>query len=233
VVGVVPYHPPPITYHLLSVPSVALLGATGLVGSHCLSLLARDQSFERVVVIARRKFAEALAPRLEAHIVDFAHLADHPELFAVDHVICALGTTIKAVGGSQQRFREVDFDIPLTAARLAERQGVRHFLLVSALGANAKSRVFYSRVKGELEDALRPLSFRALTILRPSLLLGDRASPRFGEEVAKRLGWMAPGKYRPVSARDVASVLVQCAKRDEPGMHILESDEIREMAVSG
>jgi uncharacterized protein YbjT (DUF2867 family) len=229
---VIPYHLPPITYHLLSVPSVALLGATGLVGSHCLDLLARDPFFERVVVIARRKFAEAMAPRLEAHIVDFPRLADRPELFAVDYVICALGTTIKAVGGSQERFREVDFDIPLTAARLAERQGVRHFLLVSALGANAESRVFYSRVKGELEDTLRPLAFRALTILRPSLLVGDRAEPRFGEEVAKRLGWMVPGRYRPVLARDVATVLVQCAKRDQPGMHILESDEIREMAAS-
>ena len=228
----VPYHPPPITYHLLPVPSVALLGATGLVGSHCLTLLARDPAFGRVVVLARRKFAEAMAPRLEAHIVDFPRLADRPELFAVDQVICALGTTIRAVGGSRQRFREVDFDIPLTAARLAERQGVRHFLLVSALGASAESRVFYSRVKGELEDALRPIAFRALTILRPSLLLGDRATPRLGEEVAKRLGWMVPGRYRPVHARDVAKVLVQCAKRDEPGMHIIESDEIRELALS-
>jgi uncharacterized protein YbjT (DUF2867 family) len=214
------------------VPSVALLGATGLVGSHCLDLLARDPSFERVVVIARRKFAEAMAPRIEAHIVDFARLADRPELFGVDAVICALGTTIKTVGGSRERFREVDYEIPFAAAKLAERQEARHFLLVSALGADSRSRVFYSRVKGELEDALRPLAFRALTILRPSLLLGDRAEPRFGEEVAKRLGWMVPGRYRPVQARDVAKVLVLHARRDEPGMHILESDEIREMARS-
>lgn len=210
-----------------------MLGGTGLVGSHCLDLLALDHSFERIVVIVRRRFAEAMAPRMEAHIVDFARLADRPDLFAVDQVICALGTTIRDVGGSRQRFRDVDFGIPLTAARLAVRQGVRHFLLVSALGANAESRIFYNRVKGELEDALRPLGFRALTILRPSLLLGDRAQPRFGEEVAKRMGWIMPGRYRPVSARDVAAALVRCARRDEPGMHILESDEIREMAASG
>ena len=210
-------------------PSIALLGATGLVGRHCLDLLASDHAFERIVVIARRKFAEAMAPRVEAHIVDFARLADRPELFGVDQVICALGTTIKAVGGSKERFREVDFDIPYTAAKLAERQSVRHFLLVSSLGADATSRIFYSRVKGELEDALRPLGFRALTILRPSMLLGERQELRLGEEIGKRLGWVLPGKYRPVHARDVARVLVMCAKRDEPGMHILESDEIREM----
>lgn len=211
-------------------PSVALLGATGLIGRHCLDLLASDHAFGRIVVIARRKFAEAMAPRVEGHIVDFARLADRPELFDVDQVICALGTTIKAVGGSKERFREVDFDIPYTAAKLAERKSVRHFLLVSSLGANASSRIFYSRVKGELEDALRPLAFRALTILRPSMLIGERQELRLGEEIGKRLGWMLPGRYRPVHARDVAKVLVMCAKGDEPGMHVLESDDIREMA---
>src|SRR5438093_2091850 len=109
-------------------PSVALLGATGLVGGHCLDLLASDKAFERSVVIARRRFAEAMAPRVEAHIVDVEHLDEHPDLLAVDQVICALGTTIKAVGGSQERFRAVDFGIPLTAAKVARRQGVRHFL---------------------------------------------------------------------------------------------------------
>lgn len=211
-------------------PSVVLLGATGLVGKHCLDLLASDRAFERVVVIARRKFAEAMAPRVEAHIVDFEHLAERPELFGVDAVICALGTTLKAVGGSQEKFRQVDYDFPLTAARLAAKQEVRHFLLVSAIGADPASRFFYNRVKGELEDALRLLPFRSVTIVRPSLLLGDRAEFRLGEQVAKRLGWVLPGKMRPIEARDVAKVLVLSAKKDEPGMHIIESDDIRALA---
>lgn len=211
-------------------PSVALLGATGLVGKHCLDFLASDRAFERVVVVARRKFAEAMAPRVEAHIVDFEHLDERPELFGVDAVICALGTTIKAVGGSEEKFRQVDYDFPLAAAKLAARQEARHFLLVSALGADATSRLFYNRVKGELEDALRPLPFRAITIVRPSLLLGDRNEFRLGEEVAKRFGWVLPGNLRPIEARDVAKVLVDCVKRDEPGMHIIESEEIRELA---
>lgn len=196
-------------------------------------MLASDPAFSRVVVLARRKFAEATAPRVEAHIVNFEHLSDRPDLFRVDQVISAIGTTIKAVGGSRDKFRAVDFEIPLTAAKLARAQGARHFLLVSSLGADASSRIFYSRVKGELEDALRPMGFRSLTILRPSLLLGERAEFRLGEEVAKRFAWVVPGKYRPVDARDVAKVLVLSAKRDEAGMHIIESDDIREMAETG
>ena len=211
-----------------TVPSVALLGATGLVGGYTLDLLTRDAYFERIVVLARRKFAEATAPRVEAHVVDFEHLADRPDLLGVDQVICALGTTIKAVGGSKARFRQVDYDIPLTAATIAARKGARHFLLVSALGASAESRIFYSRVKGELEDALRTVPYRSLTILRPSLLLGDRDEFRLGEVVAKRLAFLVPGKYRPVHARDVAAALVRAARADTPGMHIVESDDIED-----
>lgn len=207
-------------------PSIALLGATGLVGRHTLDLLAADPSFSRVVVLARRKFAEAMAPRVEAHIVEFERLHERPDLLGVDQVICALGTTIKAVGGSKEQFRAVDYGIPLAAAKIAQQQGARHFLLVSALGASAESRVFYSRVKGELEDALRTLPFRSVTILRPSLLLGDRSEFRLGEEVAKRFAFLVPGKYRPIHARDVAAALVRSAREDVPGLHILESDEI-------
>lgn len=207
-------------------PSVALLGATGLVGRHVLDFLASDPHFSRVVVLARRKFAEAMAPRVEGHLVDLEKLEERPDLLGVDQVICALGTTIKAVGGSQERFRDVDLGIPLTAARIARQQGARHFLLVSAIGANAGSRVFYSRVKGELEDALRTLGFRSVTIVRPSLLLGARAEFRLGEAVAKRFAFLVPGRYRPVEARDVAARLVRAAKEDVPGLHILESDEI-------
>jgi uncharacterized protein YbjT (DUF2867 family) len=210
------------------VPSVALLGGTGLVGGQVLDLLTRDPFFERIVVLARRKFAEATAPRVEAHVVEFERLVDRPDLLGVDQVICALGTTIKAVGGSKARFRQVDLDIPLAAATIAARKGAHHFLLVSALGASADSRIFYSRVKGELEDALRTLPYRSLTIVRPSLLLGDRREFRMGEEVAKRFGFLVPARYRPVQAKDVAAVLVRAARADIPGMHIIESGDIED-----
>jgi uncharacterized protein YbjT (DUF2867 family) len=210
------------------VPSVALLGATGLVGRYVLDLLTRDHAFERIVVLTRRRFAEATAPRVEAHTVDFARLAERPDLLGVDQVICALGTTIKAVGGSKEKFREVDYGIPLLAATLAAKQGAHHFLLVSSIGADAHSRIFYTRVKGELEDALRSLPFRSLTILRPSVLLGSRGEFRLGEEIAKRFGWIVPGKYRPVDARDVAAALVRAARDDVPGMRIIESAQLGE-----
>ena len=206
-------------------PSVALLGATGLVGRNCLELLADDRAFERVVVVTRRRFGEATAPRVEGHLVDFHELEAHADIFAVDQVICALGTTIKTAG-SKQGFRAVDYDIPMTAARMALRKGARHFLLVSSIGADASSRFFYLRVKGELEDAMRTLGFRSVTIVRPSVLLGDRGEFRFGEEVAKRFGSLVPGKWKPVQARDVALALVRSAKEDLPGMQILESSDI-------
>ena len=206
-------------------PSVALLGATGLVGRNCLELLADDRAFERIVVVTRRRFGEATAPRVEGHLIDFDQLEAHPDVFAVDQVICALGTTIKTAG-SRERFRAVDYGIPLAAARMALRKGARHFLLVSSIGADADSRFFYLRVKGELEDALRTLGFRSVTIVRPSVLLGDRGEFRLGEEVAKRFGSLVPGRWRPVEARDVARALVRSAKDDVPGLHIIESSEI-------
>ena len=101
---------------------------------------------------------------------------------------------------------------------------------MSAVGADANSRFFYLRVKGEVEDALRSMGFRSVTIVRPSVLLGDREEFRLGEQIAKRLGFLAPGKWRPVHARDVAKALVRSAKEDVPGLHIIESDEIVEYA---
>lgn len=203
-----------------------LVGATGLVGRECLRLLLADPAFARVVVVARRPLEIASPPpKLESHVVDFERLADHAALLTADAAICALGTTIKQAG-SQERFRRVDFDYPLATARIALAGGARHFLLVSALGANAQSRVFYNRVKGELEAAILALGFPAVTIVRPSLLVGERQQRRLGEVLAAPLLRFAPAKYRPVRARDVARVLVEEAKREERGVRVIESGEI-------
>ena len=102
---------------------------------------------------------------------------------------------------------------------------------MSAVGASATSRVFYNRVKGELEDALRTLPYNSITIARPSLLIGDREEHRLGEELGKRLGWLAPGRYRPVAASAVALALVLAAREDRPGMQIIESEDIRRLAA--
>lgn len=163
----------------------------------------------------------------ESHVVDFDDLAAHAALFRVDQILCALGTTIRQAG-SQDRFRVVDYQYPLEAARLGLAQGATHFLLVSAIGADARSRVFYTRVKGELESAVLALPYHSVTIARPSLLLGRRAEFRMGELIAKRLAFMVPAKYKPVEAHAVAAALVRAAKADALGRRIIESKEIRE-----
>lgn len=211
---------------------ILLAGATGLVGSLCLRRLLADPAFDRVVVLTRRPLdAQFGHSKLEQHVVDFARLEKARALFKVDKVMCTLGTTIKQAG-SRERFREVDYHYPLQLGRLGLEQGARHFLLVSALGANANSGVFYNLVKGEVEVQLRALAYPRLTIVRPSLLLGERHEFRLGEEVGKRLAFLMPGKYRPVQADDVAKVLVEAARQDAPGVEVIESDEIRRRAES-
>ncbi|MCU0803941.1 MAG: NAD(P)H-binding protein [Burkholderiales bacterium] len=211
--------------------SVTLAGATGLVGGEALRLLLADPAFSRVAAIVRRPLEGAIAGerKLEQRVVDFERLEQRPPPLDVDTIVCALGTTIKAAG-SQEAFRRVDYDYPLALARLGLAAGAKQFVLVSALGASAKSPVFYNRVKGELEDAVRSLGYASVVIVRPSLLLGARREFRLGEEIAKRFGFLAPGKYRPVAARDVANALVTAARDPQPGVRIIESDEIRALA---
>ena len=210
--------------------AVLLVGATGLVGRECLRLLLSDHAVARIEVVARRALSpDVRSPKLSTHIIDFDHLNEYDELFTVDAIICALGTTIRQAG-SRTRLRTIDLEYPLDFARLGRRRGCSHFLVVSSLGANPKSRIFYNRVKGELEDGLRELDYPCLTIVRPSLLLGPRAEQRLGEEVAKRvskwLGPLVPRPFKPVEAHAVAIALVRAAKNPCSGVRIIESSEL-------
>jgi uncharacterized protein YbjT (DUF2867 family) len=189
---------------------VALAGASGLVGREILRGLVADPSVSAIHVLGRR--ALETTPKVVSHVVDFRSL---PELPHVDEVYLALGTTIK-VAGSQQAFRAVDLDANLAVARAAISAGARRAGLVSAMGASAKSGIFYSRTKGELEDALAALAFEGLVIARPSMLAGDRANlgqrVRPGEgyalTVSRLLGPLIPKNYRSVAAADVANALL-------------------------
>lgn len=213
--------------------SVLIAGATGLVGSECLRLVSDDPTFGRIVVLTRRPLparAHERSTKIEEHVIDFDRLATYAQLLRVDQIICALGTTIKKAG-SREQFRQVDLGYPLEIARMGVEQGARHFLLVSATGANARSRIFYNRVKGELEDAVRALPYRSITICRPSLLAGERKEFRLGEEIAMRLAFLIPSKYKPVAASDVAAALVEMAKQDAPGRRVIESSEIPSIAA--
>jgi uncharacterized protein YbjT (DUF2867 family) len=210
--------------------SVLLAGATGLVGRECLRQLIADPGVERLVVLTRRALPAAIVPergasKLEAYEIDFAKLDRHVSLLEVDQIFCALGTTLKQAG-SRERFREIDFGIPLALALLGLQQGVKHFLLVSSTGASAKARAFYSRVKGVLEDAVRALAYRSITIVRPSLLLGAREEFRMLEHVSKWSSIFWPRKYKPVAASKVAGALVRAAERDAQGVRIIESEAL-------
>jgi uncharacterized protein YbjT (DUF2867 family) len=205
--------------------SVAILGATGLVGAECVRQFAESPRFARVIALARRPLAN-ISSRFETRVIDFERLEEAHEHFRVSHIVCALGTTIKKAG-TQERFRRVDHDYPLAAARLGLREGAKHFLLVSALGASARSRVFYSRVKGEVEDAIRALPYHSVTIVRPSLLLGERGEFRLGESIGKLFAAITPRKYKPVQASAVAATLLRAAGEDQAGVRIIESKEIR------
>lgn len=205
---------------------VLLAGATGLVGGEVLSQLLADSSVTEVIALVRRSLDRAAGARLRIAMEDFDHLEADPDLFRVDQIFCALGTTIKKAG-SQDAFRRVDFEYPLRIAELGIAGGARHFLLVSSLGASATSRVFYNRVKGELEDRIRALGFTSFTIARPSLLVGKREEFRLGELIGSKLSLVIPPRWKPVHARQVAAALTQAARLDVPGVRVIENPEIR------
>jgi len=211
--------------------SVLIAGATGLVGRECLRQLEVDAGVSRIVAITRRPLT-GVSSKVGVHVVNFDDLETHRAVFSVDQVFCALGTTIKTAG-SEAAFRHVDFDFPVALARLGREQGATNFLLVSAIGASAHSRFFYNRVKGELEDVIRTLGYRSVTIVRPSLLLGERKEFRLGERIAMLVADIVPKKYRPVEARAVAAALVDAARADTPGFHVIENSEIRRTGAGG
>lgn len=212
-----------------------LAGATGLVGGQILQALLADPAVAKVHVLARRPLSIRHA-KLRVDVVDFAQL---PVLQAVDEAYLALGTTIK-VAGSQDAFRAVDLDANLAVAQAAIAAGARRIGLVSAVGASSRSSVFYNRVKGELEDALKAMSLDALVIAQPGLLLGDRKAlnqpPRFGEEfvgpVLKLLSPMLPGTFRPVQAVAVARSLTRTLPSAK-GLVVLSSDELSRLGGAG
>lgn len=218
---------------------VLLAGATGLVGQQVLRQLLADPDVAEVRALVRREqtatqlLGTAEAPqtgldKLRICVANFDRLVSHTDWFDVDWVVCALGTTIKQAG-SQAAFRRVDFEYPLQIAQLAKAQGAQRFMLVSALGANARSSVFYSRVKGELEEAIRIVGFEHVSMAQPSLLVGERVEVRLGERIGMKLGFLMPERYKPVRVAQVAAGLLMSGKQGRPGWHVLSNTALRRM----
>src|SRR5688572_6927245 len=159
-----------------------LVGSTGLVGRHVLELALAHPAVDTIVAPVRRA-SSRVNPKVVAPVIDFESLPADAPWWHVDAVVCTLGTTIRAAG-SQAAFRRVDHDYPLEVARHARRHGARTFVLNSALGADRDSRIFYNRVKGELEHALAGLGFDSLTLVQPGLIGGEREESRPAERIA-------------------------------------------------
>lgn len=204
-----------------------LVGATGLVGHCVLQQALADARVHQVVAPTRRALAPH--PKLLNPLVDFDHLPEDADWWAVEAVICTLGTTIKAAG-SQAAFYRVDHDYPLQVARLAQCHGAKAYALNSALGAYPTSRVFYSRTKGELERDLQALGYPSLTCVRPGLIGGKRQQDRPAEQLAVRLSTLLqpllPRRYRVVPAARIAHYLLQAALAGTPGVRVLMSEQL-------
>ncbi|MBF2934476.1 aldehyde dehydrogenase family protein [Pseudomonas aeruginosa] len=199
---------------------VLLAGATGLTGEHLLDRILSEPTLAKVIAPARKALAEH--PRLDNPVGPLAELL--PQLNgSIDTAFCCLGTTIKEAG-SEEAFRAVDFDLPLAVGKRALEMGARHYLVVSALGADAKSSIFYNRVKGELEQALQEQGWPQLTIARPSLLFGPREEFRLAEILAAPIARILPGKYHGIEACDLARALWRLALEEGKGVRIVESD---------
>lgn len=214
---------------------ILVAGASGLVGSALVRRLLSGEDGPRVVSVSRRPLGLS-HPRFAEVVADFARLGDAPAPPA-GTAFCALGTTM-AKAGSEAAFRAVDLDAVAAFAGLARRAGARRFLLVSALGADPASRVFYNRVKGEAEDAVKGLGFDGVALFRPSLLLGDRAESRPAERAAAvasgLLSWAMAGplvRFRPVPADAVAAAMVAVSGGALDGVRVVENAEIHRLAA--
>lgn len=217
-------------------PRKALVaGATGLIGGHLLDLLLAEPVYGEVIALVRRPL-DVESERFSARIVDFDHLDEISDLPAVDDVFCCLGSTMKKAG-SKPAFRRVDHDYVVATARLGLAAGARRFLLVSAVGADASSMNFYSRVKGEAEDSVAGLGYQSCHIFQPSILMGERDESRPGE----RLGITAAGmlnrlmvgplrRYRGIRPETVAAAMVAAASSDAQGRQTYTYDATQRLA---
>lgn len=209
-----------------------IAGASGLVGGQLLDLLLDDPYYQEVIAITRRPI-DAKHDKLMNVVSDFSALAECKEKLKAHDVFCCLGTTIKKAG-SKENFRKVDYEYPVALGRLALENGAEQYLLISALGADENSSIFYNQVKGEVEKAITQLNYETLHIFRPALLMGPREESRKGEDAAKSFfkafGFLFVGplkKYKAIDSVKVARAMHAIAKRGDKGKYIHESKDLQ------
>ncbi|SHM19236.1 NAD-dependent epimerase/dehydratase family protein [Hymenobacter psychrotolerans] len=215
-----------------------IAGASGLIGSHLLPLLLASGRYEKVIAVGRRP-VPIVHPKLEQRILDFDHLEEYRMSLIADDVYCCLGTTMREAG-SKKAFYKVDYLYIVKLAALTAGNFAAQLLLVSAMGADATSRIYYNCVKGEMEDAVRQTPFRAIHLFRPSLLLGERQTQRPAERLgAALLGVLHPllrgplRRFRAVAASTVARAMLRAAEAETTGVQVHPSDEIARHGALG
>ena len=214
--------------------TATIIGATGLIGGYLLQQLIQDENFETIRLLVRRPFKNEHS-KVDVKLVDFS---DHESFkLGIDGsgvVFCAVGTTQKKVKGDKEVYRKIDHDIPVNAAGFCKETGCNNFLIVSSVGADAKSNNFYLQLKGEVEDEIKKMNLESVSVFRPSILLGDRKESR----PAERIGQITMQtfsfvfinnlrKYKPIHAKEVAVSMIYVAKQQKPGFTVYEYDDMK------
>lgn len=210
-----------------------ILGATGLTGSILLERLLKDPSYEKIKLFSRSS-AKVNSPKIEEYIIDLFDLEKHADDFIADVVFCCIGTT-NAKTPDKETYRKIDYGIPVSAAQLASEKGIDTFIVISSLGANPNSSLFYSKTKGEMEQEVLAQKIKNTYILKPSLIVGKRKERRFGENMAavfmKIFGFLIPEKYKMIKAETIAKAMQVLAKKGYSKREI-PSSEIFELCQS-
>jgi uncharacterized protein YbjT (DUF2867 family) len=203
-----------------------VLGATGLIGKKVTEYLLKNDSYSTVIILVRKPL-NINHHKLKQHIFNYDAIDN--TLLKGDDLFCCLGTTIKTAG-SKEAFRKVDLDYVVNVAKASKVNGINHFAVISAMGANKNSTVFYNQIKGEMEESIKAVGFNSTYIIRPSLLLGDRKEFRFGELIGKffmiTLSFLIPKKYRAIYDVQVAIAMIHFMNQNERGFFVKENDEL-------
>lgn len=211
-----------------------LLGATGLTGSILLQKLINDNRYSTIKLFSRNRL-EGLPNKVEQHIGNLLHLENFKSDFTGDEIYCCIGTTAKKTPDKKQ-YKKIDVGIPVSAAKLAKENKIPSYLVISALGADSKSRIFYNRIKGEMEEAILSENLKKTHLLQPSFIVGNRNEQRVGEKIGILLFRLIQPlligklkKYRITKAEDIAKAMIQLANSDSSQVRVT-SDSIASIA---
>jgi len=214
-----------------------LLGATGLTGGILLQKLLNDPRYGKIILFSRSS-VKINNSKIEEHLVDLFQLEKYKEQFKADQVFCCIGTT-KSKSPNEETYRKIDYGIPVTAAKLCKENGISTFAVISALGANPDSGMFYNKIKGEMQQDVLAQKIKNTYIFQPSLIAGDRSEKRFLESLAKQamkiLNYALLGplkKYRSIHPETIARAMIIVSNKAYE-KSVIESDEIKKIAAKG